>query len=155
MSHRRRVQTFKPSSPARTNVTEFSRTDLGGGNQRTIAVLAREGDRPVLAIGVYHGGALLNRMLFHAPNMEPIERALAEARNSRLTGRRDGGTIFFGQMTIEVWARRTTQTGEPAVLLARSVDGARRGGLVTISGAELDALAAAVAHVRALSGSTP
>ncbi len=149
---RRHARSFKPAHSRRpeTIVREFSRIDLEGGIERVIAVLSREGDRPALMVGIFRNRSLLTRMLFHVNNLEPIQRALLDARDPRLSGRRDCGVVRFGHddRTIEVFVRRTNQTNEPAVLLSRRANGARVGGLVTLTGVELDGLEAAVEHLR-------
>jgi hypothetical protein len=134
-------------------VHEFSRVDLFSG-RRTIAVLSRPGDQPVLAITFWRPGerTATARLLLHhgaAPTVA-VEAAVRVARNPNFTeGRRHTGSCPIHDVFLSVSASRihgTDHRAPPCVLIGWTrADGTPQGRPMALKGLELDALEAALA----------
>ena len=82
----------------RTSVEQFSARRLANGDVRTIAVLSRAGDRPVLGVTIFRRGAVLTKVLFfEGGELDAVDSAIRRARDPHLSaGRHDAGDLPIG-----------------------------------------------------------
>ncbi len=143
---RRPLRTSQRDEPRRsrsaTSVTVLSEgVELRSGAVRSIAVLSRDGDDPVLCLSVRLDGIEIHRALIHRRQLAPLAAAVAAARAGGFDGRRAAGVVDHGPVELHIWAHCAPDL-PPAVVLARcrKSDGWRLGGATAIEGAELIAL---------------
>lgn len=139
---------------ARTNrteqqrrIVEFSRIQLGNGDDRTIAgLLNRRG--AIVALCCWAGSSPYSR-LFIFPDLLPLTEATIDFVRAARPGRIYPGEVRTPSLAVRVWGE-VDASGKGRVCFGRlRLDGSEIGHRATIAGSELDALADACAWMRA------